>query len=418
MGVIYVISMISISVYYIYITMIKSAKELYIETLFIPNRKVHYVVVIPCFNEEKVIKETLLSLLRFTTENLTIYVVDDDSADDTLKVINGVSDSRIKLIEKKKPNAQQGKGHSLNVAYRKILQDYRQIDSNQVIVTVLDADGFLCEDAFNIADRIFSHSDIHGIQARVRIINNYKGGNWLTLLQDIEFYEVIGNIQKLRMKTKTVGLGGNGQFTRLSVLKKFEDIPWNDCLLEDYDLTIRLLLNNERIVYTEQLIIYQQGVTSYQRYIKQRSRWIQGSLQCHFYMFRLLKTNSLSKIGKLEMLYFLLQPHYNLINSVILLISIRMLGHSLLEEMTLKSVLTILLMAFITVYPGLTFSKRYIKETRDIETIENSPKIRCYLGGIFMYLYIFLTIPSILLAFARQLVGKKSWIKTKREENV
>ncbi|ALS01699.1 hypothetical protein ATZ33_10045 [Enterococcus silesiacus] len=418
MGVIYVISMVSISVYYVYITIIKSADEVYIEKRLIPGYKMHYAVIIPCFNEEKVIKETLLSLLRFSTPNLTIYVVDDDSADGTLKVINGVSDPRIKVIRKKKPDAQKGKGHSLNLAYKNILQDYRSIDSEQVIVTVLDADGFLCADAFTIADRIFSHADIHGIQARVRIINNYKSGNWLTLLQDIEFYEVIGNIQKLRMKTKTVGLGGNGQLTRLSVLKKFDGIPWSDCLLEDYDLTVRLLLNNEQIVYTDQLIIYQQGVTSYQRYIKQRSRWIQGSLQCHSYMFRILKTASLSKIGKLEMFYFLLQPYYNLANSIILLISIKLLSQSIVEGITFKSVLTIILMAFITVYPGLSFSKRYIKETQDIEIIENSPKVRSYLGGMLMYLYIFLTIPSILLAFVRQLIGKKSWIKTQREEKV
>lgn len=81
--------------------MIKSAKEVYIEELFIPENTVHYAVVIPCFNEEKVIKETLLSLLRFSTKNIMIYVVDDDSTDDTLKVIKEVSDSRIKRIEKK-----------------------------------------------------------------------------------------------------------------------------------------------------------------------------------------------------------------------------------------------------------------------------------------------------------------------------
>lgn len=375
-------------------------------------------MIIPCFNEEKVIKQTLLSLLRFTEPNLMVYVVDDDSSDNTLNVINGISDPRIKVIRKKKPNAQKGKGHSLNIAYESILKDYWTIDSDQVIVTVLDADGFLCADAFTIADRIFSHSDIHGIQARVRIINNYRTGNWLTLLQDIEFYEVIGNIQKLRMKTKTVGLGGNGQFTRLSVLEKLTGIPWSDCLLEDYDLTIRLLLNNEQIVYTDKLIIYQQGVRNYQRYIKQRSRWIQGSLQCHSYMFHLLKTGSLSKIGKLEMFYFLLQPYYNLVNSVILLVSIKLLSQSLIEGITIKSLITLFLMTFITIYPGLSFSRRYINETKEIETIENSPKLRSYLGGMLMYLYIFLTIPSILLAFARQLTGKKSWIKTQREEKV
>lgn len=418
MPIIYVISLILISIYYIYITMIKHAEEVYIKSDERTSPDLHYVIVIPCFNEDKVIQATLSSLLEFSLTNMSIYVIDDDSSDDTVKIVSQFCDSKINLIKKQRPNAQKGKGHSLNIAYQQILRDFSEADAEKIIVTILDADGFLCPEAFEIADRIFSHSTIHGIQARVRIINNFKNGNLLSLLQDIEFYEVIGAMQKFRMRTKTVGLGGNGQFTRLSTLKKLPEAPWTDCLLEDYDLTIRLLLNQENLVYSEQLIIYQQGLTSYKRYIKQRSRWIQGSLQCHSYIRKVTTSTVLSTTGKIEMLFFLIQPYLNLLNSIILIVSIQLIGHALIDGATLRSFFTIGIMFIVTVYPGLSFTKRYIRAVKKIDLIENSPKIRSYLGGMLMYIYIFFTIPSILLAFSRQLLGKNSWFKTSRDENV
>lgn len=103
MAVVYFISMVSISVYYVYITIIKSANDVYIEKRSNSDQPLYYAVIIPCFNEEKVIKQTLLSLLRFTEPNLMVYVVDDDSSDNTLNVINGISDPRIKVIRKRNP---------------------------------------------------------------------------------------------------------------------------------------------------------------------------------------------------------------------------------------------------------------------------------------------------------------------------
>ena len=44
-----------------------------------------------------------------------------------------------------------------------------------------------------------------------------------------------------RIRTGTVSLGGNGQFTRLSALLEIGEQPWNASLTEDLDLTISLL---------------------------------------------------------------------------------------------------------------------------------------------------------------------------------
>ena len=47
--------------------------------------------------------------------------------------------------------------------------------------------------------------------------------------------------QRGRQRVGSVGLGGNGQFTRLTALQSLATAPWTDCLTEDLDLGIRLL---------------------------------------------------------------------------------------------------------------------------------------------------------------------------------
>jgi len=58
-------------------------------------------IVIPTYNGEKYIQETIESCINQTYENINIVVIDDNSTDNTLKVIKQYSDE-IKIIENKK----------------------------------------------------------------------------------------------------------------------------------------------------------------------------------------------------------------------------------------------------------------------------------------------------------------------------
>mgnify|MGYP001220161347 CR=1 FL=1 len=56
-------------------------------------------VVIPSYNHEKYISETIESILNQTYQNFEIIITDDGSSDDTVKIIKTFSDPRIKLYE-------------------------------------------------------------------------------------------------------------------------------------------------------------------------------------------------------------------------------------------------------------------------------------------------------------------------------
>jgi cellulose synthase/poly-beta-1,6-N-acetylglucosamine synthase-like glycosyltransferase len=77
-----------------------------------------------------------------------------------------------------------------------------------------------------------------------------------------------------------VGLGGNGQFTRLSALADLGSAPWTDCLTEDLELGVRLRLAGWTNHYCPRTFVSQQAVTRLRPLVRQRSRWFQGHLQC------------------------------------------------------------------------------------------------------------------------------------------
>ena len=65
------------------------------------------------------------------------------------------------------------------------------------------------------------------------------------ILQDIEFFSINYMAQIMRMYTKTVGLSENGQFFRLKpTIDKISAHPWGNALLDDYELTIKMMLKN------------------------------------------------------------------------------------------------------------------------------------------------------------------------------
>lgn len=73
------------------------SKENVIFTLFSGNGKMKISVIIPCYNADKTIDDTLKSIFNQTCGNFEIIVVDDGSNDDTAKILKKYS-HKIKYI--------------------------------------------------------------------------------------------------------------------------------------------------------------------------------------------------------------------------------------------------------------------------------------------------------------------------------
>ena len=80
-------------------------------------------VIVPVFNLEEYIGECLESILKQTFQNIEIIVVDDNSSDGSVKVIEQLvrKDSRIKMILLEENH---GAGHARNVGMQFARGDY------------------------------------------------------------------------------------------------------------------------------------------------------------------------------------------------------------------------------------------------------------------------------------------------------
>ena len=61
--------------------------------------EIYFSVVIPLYNKEAYVSKTLNSVLNQTYQNFEVILVNDCSNDNSLDVIQGIHDQRIKIIE-------------------------------------------------------------------------------------------------------------------------------------------------------------------------------------------------------------------------------------------------------------------------------------------------------------------------------
>ena len=299
-------------------------------------RTLDWHLFVPALNEERVIGGTI-DYLRATFPRAHVWVIDDDSEDGTASVagIRAWADPMVHLVRRRRPRARTGKGDALNAAYLALGQWLpAAADAARTIIGVIDADG---RPALNCLDvcagaGMFGDPVVGSVQVQVRMLNRYdrrpfprRGrlvnalGHSLVRLQDLEFRVPISAIQATRRLTRSVGLGGNGQFSRLSALDVVadEDGPWRGALLEDYELSLHLMMTGHRNEYTQDTWVDQEALPDIRRLVRQRTRWGQGTMQCGAYLRQLWTSRHVSKLGALEATYYLVQPWLQLIGTFV-----------------------------------------------------------------------------------------------------
>ncbi|PHG57740.1 glycosyltransferase family 2 protein [Bacillus toyonensis] len=421
-----IVSVPLVFLYYTYITFISLLpKYNFIDRNISPNKEnPYFIFCVPCLNEAKVIQQTVKSLLELNYDRLFVVVIDDASDDDTVHIVRQMNDARVRIHQRKYPYSRLGKGAALNDVYQKICKVIQRlsIDPHQVILTIIDGDGRPSSNLLQEAQRAFIDETVGAAQTTIRMTNRK---NWLSLMQDIEFYSNVATIQNSREYLQSVGLGGNGQFSRLSAMQELGTHPWSSCLLEDFDFGLSLLIRGWKIRHLPHSTLYQQGVTSISRYIRQRSRWAQGNMQCLSRLKEVLQAN-IPVIAKLDILYFLLQPWTSLVGSLIMIVSWGLIGIFLysydfqfffVSTQWIWNIGALFLWILLVFGPGLFWGIRHYQFTKK-EAMHPCSLWQCILAGLSMPIYNVLVIPSVWIACWRQLLGKKEWLKTERvEEN-
>lgn len=265
-----------------------------------------WVFLVPALDEEVAIRDSVTRLLGLPIRRRRVIVVDDASDDRTPAILAELDHPDLHVVRRELPNARRGKAAALNSGFRALDEWLGDADRSTVIVAVVDADGRLDSSAPLHAAAHFADDSVGGVQSRIRIYNRHR---LLTWCQDVEF-SVYGHLfQAGRNGWGTAGMGGNGQFNRLSALDDLVDGegPWRDRLTEDQDLGLRLITAGWRGRQELGATVDQQGLSSLRPLFRQRTRWSQGNLQAMSLIGDLLRAR-LPLGVRLEQVAYLLMP--------------------------------------------------------------------------------------------------------------
>ena len=225
-------------------------------------------VLVPAYNEEKVICATIRSLLSSDGADLDIIVVDDGSSDRTAEIARRAfsDDNRVRVF--KKENG--GKAAALNFAL---------LHTSAEVVVAIDADTVLAEDAIRLLVRHFEDTAV-GAVAGTAVV-----GNQITLMARFQALEYVTsqNLDRRAFEcVNAIGVvpGAIGAWRREALVQVGGYA--HDTLAEDADVTIAIERSRWKILYEPRAIAFTEAPETVRAFLKQRFRWMFGTLQVAF----------------------------------------------------------------------------------------------------------------------------------------
>jgi len=245
-----------------------------------PDYQPQVAVLVPAFNEEKVIARTVRSVLRSDYPHLRVVVIDDGSSDRTSDVVKEIYAAEIasgKVTVLTKPNG--GKAAALNFALETVTEE---------IYVGIDADTVIAMDAI-------SHLVPHFANPRIAAVaGNAKVGNRVNLWTRWQALEYITSQNFERRALDLFGVvtvvpGAIGAW-RTSASRAAGNYQTNT-VAEDADLTMSLLEQNNLVIYEDQALAFTEAPVTMDGLMRQRFRWSFGILQAVFKHRGAFRTN-------------------------------------------------------------------------------------------------------------------------------
>lgn len=375
---------------------------------FEPRR---FVFMVPALNEELVIGSTVDSLLAACTDEDRVLVIDDGSTDATADLVRSrMADPRVLLYQRTLPDAKVGKGKALNAAYRYVrdLILAEGLDASDVVLCIVDADGRVESSVLDSVAPYFRDARVGAVQLLVRIRNR---DNWLCRFQDYDFLLFSALTQTAREKLGSVGLGGNGQFTRLSALIGLGDDPWSECLTEDLDLGVRLAIAGWMNRFCGETFVDQQGLSNLRLLIRQRTRWAQGHFQCWKLIPAILRSH-MPTVTAYDMCYYLLSPGLVMLSPILFTATFGLFALNVATHPTgwLNTYGLIYgLVEYVLAFgPSMYMAILYWRRSRDLSLVA------ALVLGHMLSIYNYIWYIAEYKAMARILLRRNGWAKTAR----
>lgn len=233
----------------------------------LPQRWPKVSVLVPVYNEGKIIDSTVRALLHQDYPDYEILLINDGSQDESYRRLlryqgdfDGVT---IKVIQQ----VNLGKAQALNAGIRA---------AGGELVFCMDGDTILKSDALKFMVRHFEDAKVGAVAGNVKVGN--RGRLW-TDLQALEYVEGLNLARQAQGFFTAVNIipGPCGMFRKqaLEEVGLYESTTY----AEDCHLTLKLLVQGYRIVYEPEAICVTEAPGKLIDLLKQRYRWTRGILQ-------------------------------------------------------------------------------------------------------------------------------------------
>ena len=228
-------------------------------------------VLIPAYNEEKVIVRTIRSVMMSNYKNIRIVVIDDGSKDSTYETAvraypADIASGRLTVLTK--PNG--GKADALNYGLSRIREE---------IYIGIDADGVIAHDAITNLVCHFADPKIGAVAGNAKVGNRV---NLWTRWQALE-YITSQNFERRALDLFDVVMvvpGAIGAW-RTRAVKEGGGYHTNT-VAEDADLTMNLLEQGYSVIYEDRALAFTEAPVDMDGLMRQRFRWSFGILQAVF----------------------------------------------------------------------------------------------------------------------------------------
>jgi cellulose synthase/poly-beta-1,6-N-acetylglucosamine synthase-like glycosyltransferase/peptidoglycan/xylan/chitin deacetylase (PgdA/CDA1 family) len=224
-------------------------------------------VLIPAFNEERVIERSVSHVLASKNVQLEVIVIDDGSKDRTSDIIENAfrDDKRVQLLTLENG----GKARALNQGLALAKSD---------IVIALDADTQFEPDTIARLARWFATDE-----RLAAVAGNAKVGNRVNLVTKWQALEYVTaqNLERralARLGAMTVVPGAVGAWRKQAIADVGGYPP--ETLAEDQDLTIAVQRAGWIVAYDQSAVAWTEAPQSFRQLARQRFRWAFGTIQC------------------------------------------------------------------------------------------------------------------------------------------
>ncbi len=251
-------------------------------------------VVVPAYNEEAVIEETVrVNRAQIDYPNYELFVIEDGSTDSTKEIVQRLEDEGLCKVHYRPHNPDEKKAEALNDLAINVL------DYSYDYICILDADGHLDPDYLNAAMKKFAADDrLEATQGAVKIRNNdgFYGNN-----AHVEFRNYIS---VLKAQSNHTILGGNSETVSLDVFRLLS--PLCRSTVEDMEISLLIKEMGYHVSAVTDCGVSQEAVIGFTGYVNQRGRWLSGNLSCFFEEFgNIVKSERMSVWSKISSLNYL-----------------------------------------------------------------------------------------------------------------